>query len=91
MSTAKTLLLGMAGGLVAGILLAPEKGSRTRSNLTKKGEDILDSFKDKFDGLLDELSGKLEQAEKEIEGLHMKADKKADEIKSTVKAHNNLH
>jgi len=91
MNSGKLLLVGILGGLAAGILLAPEKGSRTRRNLTKKSEDIVDSIKDKFDDLIQEFSDKLESAEKEVTGLYKKAGQKADEVSQAIKGHNHSH
>lgn len=39
------LLAGAAAGAVAGILLAPGKGSETRKNLSKRGRDTVDNLK----------------------------------------------
>jgi len=43
MSSGKVLLgvlAGVAAGAFLGILFAPEKGSNTRKNISKKGEDF---------------------------------------------------
>ena len=48
MSTGKVILGSLAGlaiGAIAGILLAPEKGSITRKKIMDKGDDYADELK----------------------------------------------
>ncbi|MFN9980542.1 MAG: YtxH domain-containing protein, partial [bacterium] len=42
------LLAGVAAGALMGIILAPEKGSRTRRYILIKGEYLTDKFDDFF-------------------------------------------
>jgi gas vesicle protein len=51
-------LAGIAAGALIGVLFAPDKGSESRQKIVKKGEDYLDSVKNKFNTLLDTISGK---------------------------------
>ena len=51
-------LAGVAAGALIGILFAPDSGAESRNKITKKGEDYLDSMKEKFNSLLDTVSGK---------------------------------
>ncbi len=57
------LILGAAAGVVAGLLLAPEKGSVTREKLKKKAQD----FSEEFEGKAKEFSKKAEDFAKEVE------------------------
>jgi len=52
------LLAGAAAGLIAGILLAPDKGSETRKNLSQKGKDTVDNLKGKVNDLVDTVADK---------------------------------
>lgn len=50
------LVLGTVLGVVAGVLLAPEKGSVTRDKLKKEGKDIKDQFVSDFNEVKEDLS-----------------------------------
>jgi gas vesicle protein len=50
---ASRLLTGFALGMLAGMLLAPEKGSDTRKKISQKGRDLKNKFNDFVDGLHD--------------------------------------
>lgn len=69
MSTGKVILgtlAGLAVGAIAGILFAPEKGSKTRRKIMHKGEDYMEDIKSKFDGIVDSLTEQFENSKKEI-------------------------
>ncbi|MCW5924594.1 MAG: YtxH domain-containing protein [Saprospiraceae bacterium] len=75
---------GVAVGTLLGILLAPDKGERTRRKIVKKGENYVDTLKDKFDDILEEASEKFESAVKEatnaVKRTKAKANSMADEV-----------
>ena len=50
------ILAGAAAGALVGLLMAPEKGSKTRKQILSKGGDYADSFKEKFEEFLDVVS-----------------------------------
>ena len=59
------VLAGVAAGAMVGILFAPEKGSKTRKKISKKGEDYVGGFKEKFDELLHSMSEKFNKVKEE--------------------------
>jgi gas vesicle protein len=79
------VLAGVAVGALAGILLAPAKGSRTRRRILKKGEKFADGIKDKFNEYADDLSEKLEMAKDEVSAIAHKARLRLAETEKEIK------
>lgn len=55
MKTSKAVLgvlAGLAAGAAIGMLFAPDKGERTRRNLSRKGQDLMDDLEDLVDDRL---------------------------------------
>lgn len=52
------LLAGAAAGAVAGVLLAPGKGSETRKNLSNKSKETVDNLKGKVNDFVDTVADK---------------------------------
>lgn len=61
-----SILAGAAVGALTGILIAPAKGSKTRKNILRKGEDYYDSFKGKLDELLHTATEKFEKTKEDV-------------------------
>ena len=83
MSTGKVLIgiiAGAAAGAALGILFAPEKGSMTRKQVCRKGEDLFDELKTKFDDLLSKATNEFENVKDEAEDLLAKGKAKAQKI-----------
>lgn len=59
-------LAGIAAGALIGVFLAPDKGSKSRNKIVKKGEDYLDSMKEQFNSLFDTISGKFNGGKVEV-------------------------
>ena len=70
---ASKLLAGFALGVLAGVLLAPDKGSETRRKIAEKGNDL----KDRFNDFVDSIQEKLHSAKGEAEEFAEEATQKA--------------
>lgn len=68
------ILGGMAAGALAGILLAPDKGSKTRKKMKRKASNIKADLQTEFDDFLEKMEGKYEQLAE-----------KANDVKEVVK------
>ena len=56
MSTSKVLLgvvVGLAAGAMAGILMAPDSGSNTRRKISTRGQGYVDDLRSRFNDFLD--------------------------------------
>jgi len=60
------LLAGVAAGAILGVLFAPDKGSVTRTKISKKGEDYFDTLKEKFNEFIDDLSDKFDKVKDNV-------------------------
>ncbi len=52
------LLAGAAAGAIAGVLLAPGKGSETRKNLSNRSRETVDNLKGKVNDFVDTVADK---------------------------------
>ncbi len=89
MSNTKTVLgfvAGAAVGALAGILLAPDKGTNTRKKITGKAGDISDSLKSSFDDFVDKLKTAYSNGKDEVDALGDRAMEKANALKAEAKA-----
>jgi gas vesicle protein len=65
---------GLAAGAVAGILLAPRKGSETREILLKKGSDLRNAVKDKVQEGLQQITSMGKGIKDRVNGVNEKID-----------------
>jgi gas vesicle protein len=71
------IFLGAAIGGALGILFAPDKGTETRKKISKKGHDLTDAVKEKFDAIVDKFK-------KEVADVQEQADEFAANGKSAI-------
>jgi len=67
------LLVGFTLGMLAGLLLAPDKGSESRKKLEKAGRDL----KNKFNDFVDNLNDKWESFKSEASTVASEAKEEA--------------
>lgn len=75
MSKTKVVLGVLAGvviGSIAGILFAPDKGSKTRKQILDKGENFTDDLKTKMTEFCDNIMEKFETTKQEAENMFSK-------------------
>jgi gas vesicle protein len=71
------VLAGVAVGAVLGVLFAPDKGWNTRKRILKKGEDLTEDLRDKFEEFLDSLSVKADEVKEDISDFSEKSKSKS--------------
>ena len=84
MSTKKVILgivAGAAAGAALGMLLAPEKGSETRTQLSKKGDDLVGTITSMLGNFLTAIVSTLGDAKSESKDL---IDKGKEKVKETI-------
>ncbi len=70
------LLVGVAVGGALGILLAPNKGSKTRKKIVGKTDDLKDELEERFKTLLDEVKKEVQNAREKAGHLILDGHKK---------------
>ena len=94
------LIIGLAGGVVAGLLLAPNSGKETRNYLKQKSSDLksdideklasldtdaLSDLKEKFSAVKDEASKEYQNIAQNIRNLEKEIEEKVRNIKNQAK------
>ena len=82
MTSGKTIagiLLGVAAGAVAGILLAPDKGTETRRKVAEKSADLAESIKGNYKKYEKEASEKFSSAKGKVNEYATEAKQKTEE------------
>lgn len=76
------LIAGLAIGAAVGVLLAPDKGEKTRKKIVSKTKETKDKLKDSLDDLIDTVSEKYGSIKEEGEEL---LNKEKKEVKEKMK------
>ena len=77
MSNTKTILgfvAGAAVGALAGVLLAPDKGTNTRKKISGKAGDMTDSLKSSFSDFIESVKDTYASSKQEASDLEDKPD-----------------
>ncbi len=88
MSSTKTLLgfvAGAAVGALAGILLAPDKGSETRKKVLQKTKDLGNSLKDAANGYVDSVKDSISNVKSEVKNVKDQITPKSDFMQNEEK------
>ena len=87
MSTGKVVLgvlAGVAAGAAIGILFAPDKGSKTRRKIIKKGKHYKDELGDKFDEFIESITTQFDKVKKEARHMFENGKSKTEELAASV-------
>ena len=76
------LVAGLAIGATMGVLLAPDKGSKTRKKIKSKSKETKDKLKDGFDEFLDTVSENYDTLKRQGEEL---LRKEKEDVKEKIK------
>jgi len=79
------VLTGVVIGATLGILFAPDKGSDTRKKISKKGHDLADDVKKKFNQFTEGVADKYENVKNEVSHLTDFGKSKLDEMKAETR------
>lgn len=78
-------LAGAAAGALAGVLLAPEKGSVTRKKIAGKAGDISDSVKNRFNDFIDGVKETYSTVHEESDEMKEQAAAKMSAAKKEIR------
>jgi gas vesicle protein len=74
------VLIGFTAGLLVGLLFAPAKGSETRENISRRGQDL----KNKFNDLVDSITDKFNSLTGEVEEMAMEETQRIRSFKNEM-------
>jgi gas vesicle protein len=76
-------LIGAAAGAVAGILVAPQKGSMTRKQIQKK---VMDASREMTDVIVEKVDGLKDQVTEMMGKSQSKVDEQGEKFKKDIKS-----
>jgi gas vesicle protein len=79
------VLGGLAAGAILGIMLAPDKGNKTRKKIMDKSNDYTDELKNKLDTLLGTINKKYEKIWSQGENIIAEGKSKFYDAKNEIK------
>ncbi|MBP3193765.1 YtxH domain-containing protein [Natronogracilivirga saccharolytica] len=80
-----SVIIGSFIGAVLGVLFAPDKGERTRKQLSKKSDEYTDMVRSEFDDFVKTMRKKYETALDDTEDIINKGKSKAEDLRNEVK------
>lgn len=83
-SVLKSVFISAAAGIITGILFAPDKGSNTRKEISKKGKEYTDLARDEFEEFMEYTRKKYEDSRKQAGNLIEKGEETAKELKEKI-------
>ena len=81
-----SVIIGSFIGALFGVLFAPDKGEKTRKQLSKKGDEYADAVKSELDDFVKNMQKRYESALKETDEIISKGKSKAEDLKNDVKS-----
>lgn len=78
-------LSGIAGGVVVGLLFAPNKGAKTREKISKKGDEYLKTIKNDIGEIQGYLKKRTESTRDNLNELSDEAKNKSEEVLKKAK------
>lgn len=78
-------LSGITSGVILGLLFAPDKGSKTREKLSRKGDEYLKAITNDIAEIRAYLQKRAESTKKEIDELSEQAHNKTNEVLEKAK------
>ncbi len=80
-----SVVIGSFIGALFGVLYAPEKGEKTRKQISKKSDEYSDLVKAEFDDFVKTMRKKYESALDDTEKIITKGKSKAEDLRNEVK------
>ena len=78
------VLWGFTMGLIAGLLLAPDKGSETRRRVARKANELKDKFEDFVDTITEKLDSFKDDGEQISQGMGSESRSFAGDVQNGV-------